>query len=1111
MINEAADSAPRGNQPHSHSTNDFLVVGIGASAGGIQALKDFFLRVPADSNIAYVVILHMSPDYESRLAEILQTASSVPVTQVQERVEVAPNHVYVIPPNRNLTMSDGHLDLNTRIGAEERRSPVDLFFRTLAETNEERAVSVVLSGTGANGSLGIKRIKECGGIAFAQDPNEAEYADMPQNAISTGMVDYVLPVGDIAARIFSYNKHRTIVKLPETEQVPRTAEQALLDIFAQLRVRTGHDFSNYKRATILRRIERRLGLRELTELTDYARYLRKDQNEIQLLMKDLLISVTNFFRDPAAIQALAVGVIPKLFERKERGEPVRVWIPGCATGEEAFTLTMLLCEHAANIGSEANIQIFATDLDDDAVRAARDGFYKDNEVTDIAPARLRRFFSPDGQGYRVKRELRELMLFAVHNVLKDPPFSRLDLVSCRNLLIYLNRTAQARVLEVLHFALKPGGYLFLGSAESIEGASDLYNLLDKEHNIFRSRPVAPRNLSIPEMTGSSLQSLQPIPAKTVEETRALERLSYADLHQRMLEEYAPPSVVVNEEYEIVHLSDGAGRYLEIVGGEPTYNLTKVIRPELRLELRAALYRAVHDRINVKAKGLRLDTGNGFETVNIIVRPVLKEEDSARGFILVLFEAMPDGEGQPQSQALVQADEPIARRLEEELLHSRAQLRATVEQYEIQQEEMRASNEELLAANEELRSSAEELETSKEELQSVNEELTTVNQELKIKIEELGLANNNFQNLMNSTNIATIFLDRSLNLRQFTPITTRIFNLIPADLGRPLMDITNKLKIDNLVQDSQLVLDKLQNIRQEVQTTDGRSYVMTLSPYRTSEDRIDGIVITLVDITERVEAEETIRRAGEELESKVKERTFELNAINETLHVEVAERKAAEEARSQLLNKVVTAQEVERRRLARDLHDQLGQQLTALRLQLESLQNSQNGDAVQKLKAIVDQLDIDVDFLVWELRPIALDELGLETALNNYVKQWSEYFNIPVEFHSRGIPEDGLGPDVESNLYRIAQEALNNCAKHSRCREAYIILERRGSDAVLIIEDNGIGFDPPSEKGYGMDMGLISMHERALLIGGTFEVESKPDEGTTVFVRVPLHREEGRPH
>lgn len=1102
MNNHAVDRAER-NQT-SDSVDQFLIVGLGASAGGIQALKTFFAEVPKDSGMAYVVILHMSPEYESKLAEILQVVCSVPVTQVRERLKVIPNHVYVIPPNQVLAMTDGHLELKSMIGAEERRSPVDLFFRTLAESNEERAVSVILSGTGANGSIGLKRIKEYGGVAFAQDPEEAEYNDMPSNAIATGMVDYVLPVAKIPHKIFSYNNHRGIVKLAEVEVGPKNDDEALADVFTELRVRTGHDFSNYKRATILRRIERRMGLSELGSILEYSTYLRRNPQEAPLLMKDLLISVTNFFRDQASIEELGYRVIPKIFENKNPNEPIRVWVAGCATGEEAYSLAMLLCEHADAQSKPVSLQIFATDLDEEAIKIAREGCYKDAEVADIPSERLRRFFNREIGGYRVRRELRELMLFAVHNVIKDPPFSRLDMVSCRNLMIYLNRNAQGRVLEVAHFALNPSGFLFLGVSESIEGASDLFSVFDKEHHIYRSKPVPPRAFPIPEATFRPKLIRMSDEDKASEETRAAHRLSYVDLHQRMLEQYAAPSVIVDEEYEIVHLSDRAGRYLEIGGGEPSHNLLKVIRPELRLELRTALYQAVHDRANVETRGLRVATDDGFETINLIVRPVLREEDSARGFILVLFEDSDTTAFEPT----IQTDDPIAHRLEEELLHSKAQLRTTVEQYEIQQEELRASNEELQAMNEELRSSAEELETSKEELQSVNEELTTVNQELKNNIDELSQANDNFQNLMNSTNIATIFLGSDLTLKQFTPTSREIFNLIPADIGRPLTHITSKLKLDNLIEEIRLILDTLQIVKHEVQSTDGRSFMMTIAPFRTLADKVEGVVITLVDISERVRDEEMLRIGGE----KLTVRTSELAEANERLRQEIAERKASEESRIQLLKLVVNTQEEERRRLARELHDQLGQQLTALRLRLESLHDvpaPENADTIHKLQMIVSRLDADIDFLAWELRPIALDELGLESALGNYVKQWSEHFNIKAEFHSRGLAEERLGAEVESNLYRIAQEALNNCAKHAKCSEAYIILERRGRDAVLIVEDNGDGFDPQSNAEPGKGMGLVGMRERALLIGGKFEIESTPNEGTAVFIRVPLMSREGK--
>jgi two-component system CheB/CheR fusion protein len=1099
---------PNGFELKTQQDGQYLVVGIGASAGGIQALQEFFQRVSNDSGMAYVVILHLSPDHDSRLAEVLQITATIPVTQVTQREKIEPNHVYVIPPNQNLAITDGHLALTTMIGLEERRSPVDLFFRTLAQTKESRAVAVVLSGTGSDGAVGLKRIKEYGGIAFAQDPSEAEYKDMPRNSIATGMVDYVLPVGQIPAKITSFKEHLgrfQITELPE--ETPKTDEQALIDIFTQLRVRTGQDFSNYKRGTILRRIERRIGLRELSSLAAYSGYLREQPQEIYNLMKDLLISVTNFFRDPDSMKALAEKVIPKIFETKNAEDPVRVWVAGCATGEEAYSIGMLLTEYISEKGRRSNFQIFATDLDQEAIQVAREGYYKEAEVADISPERLRRFFNRETNGYRVRRELRESILFAVHNVIKDPPFSHLDLISCRNLLIYLNRTAQGRVLEILHFALSPSSFLFLGSSESIEEARDLFAIADKDHHIFRTRPVPPRAFPIPEVTFRP--PLAPLieREKTREERRAIERLSYADLHQRLLEHYAPPSVIVNEEYDIVHLSDRAGAFMQIMGGEPSHNLLKMIRPELRLELRSALYQALHDRVNVDSRSISLGSGDERKTINIIVRPVLRDEDSARGFILVVFEELPQAAESPEQSNRSLYTEPIANRLEAELVHSKAQLRATVEQYEIQQEELRASNEELQAMNEELRSSAEELETSKEELQSVNEELTTVNQELKIKIEELSQANNNFQNLMNSTNIGTIFLDRSLLVRQFTPSAAQIFNLIPSDIGRPLMDITSKIRDGDLFADIELVLAKLQTIEREVSTSDGHTYVMRLLPYRTIEDKIDGVVITLVDVSEQVSAREFLSKGHQELEDRVEERTKELAAANEALRKEMSERATVEDSRMQLLSQLVSAQEDERRRLALDLHDQLGQQLTALKIRLEALGKQLKDDEevarpIEELQSIVRQLNNEVDFLAWQMRPVSLDDLSLAAALQSYIKQWAGHFNITGDFRV-GERADGRFPSqIETNLYRITQEALTNCAKHAECTRAEVLVERRDGHLVLIIADNGVGFLPETNKREGR-FGLIGMHERARLIGGSIEIESTIGQGTTIFVRVPV--------
>ena len=842
--------------------DDFMITGIGASAGGIRAFQDFFQNVPANSGIAYVVILHMSPDHDSHLAQVLQATTKMRVTQVNEKVKVEPDNIYVVPPNQHLTMSNGHIVVTPNTQIEDRRAPVDIFFRTLAEEHGSKAIAVILSGTGANGSMGLKRVKEKGGATFVQNPREAEFNEMPRNAIATGLVDEVSNVSDIPAKIIAYkNNFGKVVIAEEPEKRPQDQQQALRDLFNELRLRTGHDFSNYKRATVLRRIERRINVHNLPDLPSYVAYIYEQPEEINSLLKDLLISVTNFFRDTRSFQIIENEIIPLLLRGKTSENQLRIWVAGCATGEEAYSLAIFCAEKTSGMIDAPKIQIFATDIDEQAITEAREGLYSINDLADVSPERLRRFFTKEGDGYRIRREVREMVLFANHNFLKDPPFSHLDLVSCRNVMIYLNSSAQERLAETFHFALNPGGYLFLGTSESVDGATDLYAVYSRENHVFQSRRVTTKAYPIPEsLPNFRIDKPAFIPAE--HENKVPERISFGDLHQQLLEQYAPPSLVVNEQYDIVHLSERAGRYLQIVGGEPSKNLLKVVRSELRLDLRSALYQAVQRQSAVEARGLKITIDKEPETVNIHVRPVLRAGDTARGFILILFETSMDD--YDHEQVLLASDEPVAKHLEEELMRLKAQLRSSSEQHEVQQEELKASNEELQAMNEELRSTAEELETSKEELESINEELRTVNQELKVKVEETTLAGNNLQNLINSSDVGTIFLDRSLRVAFFTPAIMRIFNLIPADYGRPLSDITHRLGYHELAQDAEAVLDKLTALEREVSTAEGKIFLMRISPYRTSEDRINGVVITFVDITSRKETEEQLRQNMEEL-------------------------------------------------------------------------------------------------------------------------------------------------------------------------------------------------------------------------------------------------------
>jgi two-component system CheB/CheR fusion protein len=843
-----------------------LIVGLGASAGGIDAFKSFFQHVPADSGLAYVAILHLSPDHESRLSEVLQSWARIPVTTVQDRVRVEPNHVYVVSPRHSLSMQDGFLVQSEVRRIEERRAPVDIFFRTLAESHNAHAVAIVLSGSGADGSMGLKRVKEHGGLCLVQDPGEAEYRDMPDHAAATGLADAILPVAAMPARILAYRDRLGTLRLPD-EPLARHEpdERSLHEIFTLLHVRTGHEFANYKRATVLRRIERRLGVRQLADLASYATLLREEPDEAAALLKDLLISVTNFFRDAQAFARLEQTVVPRLFAGKGGQAHVRVWVPGCATGEEAYSLAMILAEYASSMPEAPGVQLFATDIDEHAIAVAREGLYTLNDAADVSPERLRRFFVKEGDAFRVRKDLREMVLFAPHNLLKDPPFSHLDLISCRNLLIYLNRTAQQRALEAMHFGLNAGGYLFLGASESVDDAGDRFVVADKDARIYQSRGIAqPLGLPIPAVSHPQRPG-QPPPAEAVAESRSRDRLAAAEVHQRLLEQYAPPSLVVNEEYELVHLSERAGRYLSFAGGEPSHQLLKVVRAELRLELRAALYQAARHRTSVDVRGLSVALDGRPVRVDMRVRPVLKPEDPMRGFFLVLFEesAATQGEAAEPPALRLDASDPV-RHLEDEVERLRSHLRTTVEQYETQTEELKASNEELQAINEELRSATEELETSKEELQSLNEELRTVNQELKVKIDEQAQSSNDVQNLNNSTDIGTVFLDRAGCIKLFTPRARDIFSFIPADRGRPLADINSFLVDVDLMTDVDRVLERLERIEREVATRNGQWYLMRIGPYRTAEDRIDGVVLTFVDLTERRLAAERLRQSEERL-------------------------------------------------------------------------------------------------------------------------------------------------------------------------------------------------------------------------------------------------------
>ena len=845
----------------------YLIAGIGASAGGINALQQFFSQVTADSGLAYIVTLHLSPQHASSLAAVLQVVARIPVTQVTGTVKIQPNHVYVNPPTEQMIVKDGCLRLVEFDPLKGGRTSIDMFLRSLAEAYQKDAVAVILSGIGSDGTLGLRWIKEKGGFVIAQDPVEAAYDGMPHSAIATGLVDLILPAVEISGRLLTLNKGARQLRVPE-EVEDRGVEDldfaTIQEMLALVRERTGHDFSQYKRPTLLRRIARRLHVHDLLDAASYLEFLRSHPGEIPLLIRDLLISVTNFFRDHEAFEVLEREVVPRLFEGKASSDQVRAWVVGCATGEEAYSLAILLSEYAERLANPPKIQIFATDIDDIALTEARACRYPQAIAIDVSAGRLRKYFTADGDFYRLRKEVRELILFAPHNVLRDPPFSKLDLVSCRNLLIYLNREAQERILATFHFSMLPNGYLFLGASESAESAPSLFLDAGLKHHIFTRRLLMAQIPAIPAVPPLPETYPQRLSHASESSPRSSPSIAAGELHLQTLERLAPPSCLIDEHYEVVHMSDHVGRYMRLSGGEPTRNLIRIILPELRLDLQVMLLavRANSTASAVESRRVNVQLGAETSVVDLRVRCVAEGPHQAAGFFLVTFDeivAAPAASAEPPDKLV--ADLAIVGQLEEELQRTHDALHLTVEQYETSTEELKASNEELQAINEELRSTTEELETSKEELESLNEELATVNQELRENLEELGRANSDMQNLLSATDLGIVFLDSALQIKLYTARALDLFNITAADIGRPLDHFTNKLDYPGLTADAEAVLRTLQSSEREVCSTDGRWYLARLVPYRTLANEFDGVVLNFVDISEHRHAQELRRQAA----------------------------------------------------------------------------------------------------------------------------------------------------------------------------------------------------------------------------------------------------------
>ena len=849
----AASKANGGKKP--------VVVGIGASAGGVRTLQTFFESLPDDPGAAFVVVVHLDPQSHSELSNILGAKTKMPVVQVGETQELQANHVYVIAPGRRLRITDR--DISSAEFAEPRgqRAPIDLFFRSLAEQYGD-GFAVVLTGAGSDGAVGVREVKEAGGIILVQDPASAEYPSMPRAAIATGIADFVSPVPELAATLVDLIRQKDS---GQDVDVQNFDEELVRRILAHVRVRTGHDFSQYKRTTILRRIARRMQVNKTDRVEDYYAFLRDHAEEAQALVGDLLISVTTFFRDRDVFDALKTQVIPQLFASKQTDDQIRVWVPGCATGEEAYTIAILLVDEASRRDFRPSIQIFASDIDLRALAFAREGTYPVAIEADVGEEQLRRYFTHDGDIYRVRRELRDIIVFASHSVLKDPPFSHIDLISCRNLLIYLDRDVQAQVCSTFHYALNPGGYLLLGASESADSPPGLFRVIDRKNRIYQStaqhgdKPrLLPRLLAGPGL----------LPDPVLHSVGGLgggrSIISEAALHRQALERVAPPSILVDRMHRVIHLSDHAGRYFQPSGGVLSGDAIDLVRPELRLELRSALHRAFERRQPTLTLPIPVQFNGKPHRVHLQVRPVVQydEELDPRNAVVLFLEGEEIESSSTSSGQAAGTDE--VQRLRDELQLTHARLRTTLEESEAANEELRAANEELQSINEEHRSTAEELETSKEELQSINEELQTVNSELKSKLETISRAHSDLQNLMAATDIGTLFLDSSLRIKRFTVPVTLLFRITPNDEGRSVMDFAHQLEYPDLGQDAQTVLTRLIPIRREIHSQNNRWFDIRMRPYRTVDDKIDGVVITFLDITERRQVEETLREREHQL-------------------------------------------------------------------------------------------------------------------------------------------------------------------------------------------------------------------------------------------------------
>jgi two-component system CheB/CheR fusion protein len=835
------------------------IIAIGASAGGLETLKIFFMHSAPNEHIAFIVITHLSPDHVSILPELLQQYTPINVLTISNRQEVQGNHIYVLPPGKKVAIQQGVLELMDQVRIPYHpKLPIDFFLSSLAKDQGEKVICIILSGMGHDGTLGLRALREHGGLVIAQTVKSALYDAMPKSAIDSGLVDYILEPEEMYAFILKYIAHLN----DKTIAIEKNISVEMQQILSSIKHQTGHDFSLYKPNTISRRIQKRLDILQISSLSDYIFYLHHHPMEINILFKELLINVTNFFRDPEAFDVLKKQLLDKILNNKSPGSDLRIWIPGCSTGEEAYSIAMIIYECMHDLKCAFNVQIFGTDIDEDAIEVARAGLFPQSIRQDITPERLERFFVIDHGLYKISPDIRKMIIFALQNIIKDPPFTKLDLLSCRNLLIYLSAKLQKRILPLLHYSLKTNGLLFLGTSETLGGSADFFSIINKKWNIFQ-RKQGSSSFKSTRYVPSQSQLSEIISEKITEKNMTEIEPSLSNLIKNiLLKYYTPACVVVDEKGTIVYVYGRTSRFLEFAPGEARLLFLDMIRPELKSKIHSAIVKATTQKKEVIINNLQLKTQNEIKYVHVKVRPLIETELFKGKLVLIIFEEM-------LMPLVEQPDKTTGRKnklgqLEQELKYTKENLQTTIEELETSNEELKSSNEELQSTNEELQSTNEEIETSKEELQSLNEELSTVNAELENRIEQLSSANDDIKNLLDNTEIATIFLDKNLCIKRFTPKATEIVNLISTDVGRPLGHIVSNLTYEDLVDDARTVLKTLEPISNERVDKTGHWYVIRIIPYRTITDTIDGVVITFLNIHAQKKAETKLNRIEKDI-------------------------------------------------------------------------------------------------------------------------------------------------------------------------------------------------------------------------------------------------------